>query len=93
MTPSAAAAAAAPPPAEQHRHLAGVMCGAFTVRQANAAARTLGFSAASAEGCSMLHHLRLLCLGSIAALYSERKERRLLLVPVAAAAAPAPAAI
>ena len=88
MPAPAAGAAAASLAEQQHRHLAGLMCGAFTASQANAAARAVGFigPAAAADGRSMLQRLRLLCLDSIASLYSERKERS------PAAAAPAAAA-
>ena len=58
---------------EQRRHLARLICGAFTNRQATAAARSLGFDPAE-TGRTTLRQLRLLCLEHIEKVYSSRKE-------------------
>ena len=58
---------------EQRRHLARLICGAFTNRQATAAAKSLGFDSAEA-GRATLRQLRLLCLEHIEKVFSDRKE-------------------
>ena len=52
---------ASAPAEEQRRHLTRLICGAFTNRQATAAAKSLGFDSAEA-GRATLRQLRLLCL-------------------------------
>ena len=71
MFPIAASAAA--PAEEQRRHLTRLICGAFTNRQATAAAKSLGFDSAEA-GRATLRQLRLLCLEHIEKVFSDRKE-------------------
>jgi hypothetical protein len=58
---------------ERLRHLACLLVGAFTDRQANAAAKRLGFPSAEA-GRPCLLQLRLRCLESIHRIYSSWKE-------------------
>jgi hypothetical protein len=58
---------------EQRRHLARLICGAFTNRQAAAAAKSLGFDSAEA-GRATLRQLRLLRLEHIDNVFSDRKE-------------------
>ena len=58
---------------EQRRHLTRLICGAFTNRQASAAAKSLGFDSAEA-GRATLRQLRLLCLEHIEKVFSDRKE-------------------
>ena len=65
--------AASTPADEQRRHLARLICGAFTNRQAAAAAKSLGFDSAEA-GRATLRQLRLLCLEHIDKVFSDRKE-------------------
>jgi hypothetical protein len=65
--------AASAPVEEQRRHLARLICGAFTNRQATAAAKSLGFDPAEA-GRATLRQLRLLCLEHIKTVFSDRKE-------------------
>jgi hypothetical protein len=65
--------AASAPADEQRRHLARLICGAFTNRQAAAAAKSLGFDSAEA-GRATLRQLRLLCLEHIDKVFSDRKE-------------------
>jgi hypothetical protein len=73
------------PPASLHpqRYDAALVCGAFTLRQSNAAAKSLG-CADLLTGRSLMQRLRLLCLDHVAHFYSDRK------AAVAAAAALAP---
>ena len=56
--------AASAPVEEQRRHLTRLICGAFTNRQASAAAKSLGFESAEASRAP-LRQLRLLCLEHI----------------------------
>ena len=65
--------AASTPADEQRRHFARLICGAFTNRQAAAAAKSLGFDSAEA-GRATLRQLRLLCLEHIDKVFSDRKE-------------------
>jgi hypothetical protein len=65
--------AASAPVEEQRRHLTRLICGAFTNRQATAAAKSLGFDSAEA-GRATLRQLRLLCLEHIEKVFSDRKE-------------------
>ena len=66
--------AASAPAEEQCRHLTRLICGAFTNRQATAAAaKSLGFYSAEA-GRATLRQLRLLCLEHIEKVFSDRKE-------------------
>jgi hypothetical protein len=65
--------AASAPAEEQLRHLARLICGAFTNRQATAAAKSLGFDSAEA-GRASLRQLCLLCLEHIETVFSDRKE-------------------
>ena len=58
---------------EQRRHIARLICGAFTNRQATAAAKSLGFDPAEA-GRATLRQLRLLCLEHIETVFSDQKE-------------------
>jgi hypothetical protein len=46
------------------------MCGAFTLRQANAALRSLGHSPTDPAGQLLMQRLRFLCLELIGAAYS-----------------------
>ena len=55
------------------RHLARLICGAFTNRQATAAAKSHGLDSAEA-GRATLRQLRLLCLEHIETVFSDRKE-------------------
>ena len=64
---------ASAPVEEQRRHLTRLICGAFTNRQASAAAKSLGFDPAEA-GRAILRQLRLLCLEHIEKMFSDRKE-------------------
>ena len=65
--------AASAPADEQRRHLTRLLTGAFTRRQANAAAKSLGFATAE-DGRTSLRQLRLLCLESIERVYCSWKE-------------------
>jgi hypothetical protein len=65
--------AASAPVEEQRRHLTRLICGAFTNRQATAAAKSLGFDSAEA-GRATLRQLRLLCLEHIETEFSDQKE-------------------
>ena len=65
--------AASAPVEEQRRHLARLICGAFTNRQASAAAKSLGFDFA-VPGRATLRQLRLLCLEHIEQVFGDRKE-------------------
>jgi len=58
---------------EQQRHFTCLLVGAFTRRQANAAAKSAGF-APGEEGRDCLLRLRLLCLGHIAKTFGRWKE-------------------
>jgi hypothetical protein len=72
--------------AERQRRLTRLLCGAFTRREANAAAKRVGLDPLlhRDDATAMLLRLRLACLDSVASLYDERK---------AAAAAAAAAAL
>ena len=59
--------------AEQQRHFTCLLVGAFTRRQANAAAKSAGF-ASGEEGRACLLRLRLLCLEHIARTFGRWKE-------------------
>ena len=65
--------AASAPIKEQRHHLTRLICGAFTNRQATAAAKSLGFDSAEA-GRATLRQLRLLCLEHIEKVFSDRME-------------------
>jgi hypothetical protein len=58
---------------EQHRHFTCLLVGAFTRRQANAAAKSAGF-ASGADGRDCLLRLRLLCLEHISKFFGRWKE-------------------
>ena len=58
---------------EQHRHFTCLLVGAFTRRQANAAAKSAGF-ASGEDGRDRLLRLRLLCLEHIAKFFGRWKE-------------------
>jgi len=58
---------------EQHRHYTCLLVGAFTRRQANAAAKSAGF-ASGEDGRDCLLRLRLLCLEHIARQFGRWKE-------------------
>jgi hypothetical protein len=58
---------------EKRRHLCLCMCGAFTLRQANAALRTLGHSSSDPAGQLLMQRLRFLCLELIGAAYGGWK--------------------
>ena len=58
---------------EQHRHFTCLLVGAFTRRQANAAAKSAGF-ASGEDGRDCLLRLRLLCLEHIAKFFGRWKE-------------------
>jgi hypothetical protein len=55
---------------EKRRHLCLCMCGAFTLRQANAALRSLGHSPSDPAAQLLMQRLRFLCLELIGAAYS-----------------------
>lgn len=57
---------------EQHRHLTCLLVGAFTRRQANAAAKSAGF-ASGEDGRACLLRLRLLCLEHVATQFGRWK--------------------
>ena len=58
---------------EQHRHFTCLLVGAFTRRQANAAAKSAGF-ASGEDGRACLLQLRLLCLEHISRFFGRWKE-------------------
>jgi tRNA(Arg) A34 adenosine deaminase TadA len=58
----------------KHRHLTRVMCGVFSARQANAAAKSLGFATAE-DGRHLLQQLRLRCLDRVGAFFSALAAR------------------
>ena len=58
---------------EKHRHFTCLLVGAFTRRQANAAAKSAGF-ASGEDGRACLLRLRLLCLEHIARFFGRWKE-------------------
>src|SRR5680860_1560136 len=72
--------AAAASLAEQHLHSTRLLCGAFTRRQARAAARSLGFATAE-DGRQPLINLRLQCLEHCNTFFSHRKERAIAAAP------------
>jgi hypothetical protein len=58
---------------EQHRHFTCLLVGAFTRRQANAAAKSAGFASGD-DGRDCLLRLRLLCLEHVAKSFDRWKE-------------------
>ena len=60
------------PAEEKHLHFARLLCGAFSARQANVAAKSLGFPSAE-DGRPTLHRIRLACLDRIAQVFSVLK--------------------
>jgi ribonuclease HI len=60
------------PSEEKHLHFTRLLCGAFTARQANVAAKSLGFPSAE-DGRPTLQRIRLACLDRIAQVFSDLK--------------------
>jgi ribonuclease HI len=58
---------------EKHLHFTRLLCGAFSARQANVAAKSLGFPNAE-DGRPTLQRIRLACLDRIAQVFSDLKK-------------------
>ena len=59
--------------ADQQQHFICLHCGAFTARQANTAAKSLGFASAE-DGRLTLQQIRLVCLDRVAHIFRGLKE-------------------
>jgi len=59
---------ASTPADEQHKHFTRLLCGAFTTRHANLAAKALGFPSAD-DGRLTLQRIRLVCLDRVAPVF------------------------
>jgi hypothetical protein len=65
--------ASSAPADEQHKHFTRLLCGAFSARHANLAAKALGFPTAD-DGRSTLQHIRLTCLDRVAQVFRSLKQ-------------------
>ena len=65
--------ASSAPADEQHKHFTRLLCGAFTTRHANLAAKALGFPSAD-DGRSTLQRIRLTCLDRVAQVFRGLKQ-------------------
>jgi hypothetical protein len=65
--------ASSAPADEQHKHFTRLLCGAFSTRHANLAAKALGFPSAD-DGRSTLQRIRLTCLDRVAQHFRSLKQ-------------------
>jgi hypothetical protein len=65
--------ASSAPADEQHKHFTRLLCGAFTARHANLAAKALGFPSAD-DGRLTLQRIRLTCLDGVAQVFRSLKQ-------------------
>jgi hypothetical protein len=65
--------ASSAPADEQHKHFTRLLCGAFSARHANLAAKALGFPTAD-DGGLTLQRIRLTCLDRVAQVFRSLKQ-------------------